>query len=180
MCFRKKLTMFVIAGTISLSTTSTVVADDFDVHGRNMTYPSLPQSVGNFIGHLGIEYRGRIFNMLPDYYRRAYGGTSQLKATSIYAYINASPVYWGARNAGSIYEKGTSTRIAETYVYGAKYTYWGGFQSAYKRVKNGRTTYIPGKYRCDTFVASSLRAGGFNVGRVATPRSVFNKIPNRS
>lgn len=162
-----------------------VFSNDFDIHGRDMTFPSSPRNIINPVGHVGIEYNSKVYNMLPSVssIKTMYGQYNYLHLRDVSKYTTDSKNYWGAK-----YENLTDTSSLIDYLNSSKnigvdYTYFSILSSDPSIYYDKKTKkYLPkrGVHRCDTFVISGLSEGGVDYGvfAFAQPWYVFNSLSN--
>jgi hypothetical protein len=172
-----------------LTVSQTTLAYDGDVHGRDMTYTNLPFSLINFSGHMGLEKDGKIYNMLPSpsNVKTKYGQVNYLVASEK-NFFNDQPKnkYWGAKYDYVVLPV-MKDRIQKVMDIGADYSFYASNTKDPKlslSFRTGKYTPTKGVYRCDTFVANTLKASGASVypaypSSLITPLTYFYQLPFR-
>lgn len=173
--------------TIVVLNLQVVHAENFDVHGRPMTYAETSKlSYLNFVGHVGVEYSNDIYNMLPSKSKTKtlfYGTDNYLHYSKKSSFTEHSQ-YWGARYT-KISKPTASKDLINLGMYvGIDYTknfHLMGVKnpSIVKDVRTKQNVAKRGEHRCDTFVDKVLQAGGKSHVWYYTPSNVFNNLPNK-
>ncbi len=169
--------------TILLLVPVQAFSKEYEVYGRDMSFPTTDnRSFFNKFGHLGIEYKGKIYNMISGYSRNLRtkdGSKTSLRITKINNFKNAGNNFWGIRHESYRYNRYKVGQYLERVkTIGSDYTYRAASISPHVS-KNRKGEWVPkrGLLRCDTLVGNALRtAYRHHNKRTSTPTLVFNRV----
>lgn len=169
--------------TILLLVPVQAFSKEYEVYGRDMDYPTTNDlSFFNKYGHLGIEYKGKVYNMIPGYsryLRTENGSKTSLRITNKNNFKNAGTNFWGIRHESYRYNRYKVGQYLERVkTIGSDYTFRAVSRSP-RVSKNRKGEWIPkrGLLRCDTLVGNALKTAYKHHNKwTSSPKLVFNRV----
>lgn len=164
---------------------SPLIAQDYDVIGRDMSYSETSTwSNINWVGHLGIEKNAKVYNMLPSISSKKTitGLDNYLHLTDRNTFKNEGNNYWGTKYEDSTpNDSKIGTFLSLVELAGASYTFYAYNNKNPEVTYNERTksySFKRGVLRCDGLVRNALIYGGHEKSSILYPSYVYNNVKN--